>query len=210
MIVYYLILRVNHRDTQLIIYLLPALHYTHDPVSLHNDLHLQCPPAHCASSRGALISKHHQRFRGISKATGALQYDPSRRLLLSSLAVKQAPGENAAALHEDKMKVGGSDGRGVAWSLYYISVHSWVGREERARRESCLTSFHSLSSLSLDGRPAVASVIDLRGYTTLGKLEFGNSVGQCGKNKNTTTVEQHCRLCKHILLTLLVLGINTW
>lgn len=49
-----------------------------------------------------------------------------------------------------------------------------------------------------------ASVSDLTGYATLGKLEFGNNVGQYGKNQNITPVEQHCRLYKHILLTLSV------
>lgn len=144
-------MHVSHRDTQLIIYLLPEAHPTHDTLSLHNDLLLQRPPAHWASSRGALTLKRHQSIGGISKATGALRLDSSRRLSLSSLArlrVKQASGENAATQHEDKMEVGGSEGS-VTWSLHYISVHSWVGQEERAKKASCLTSFHSLSSLSL-------------------------------------------------------------
>ncbi len=66
--------------------------------------------------------------------------------------------------------------------------------------ENCSPCSHSLPSLSL----LVASVSDLTGYTTLGKLEFGNNVGQYGKNQNITPVERRCRLCKHIPLTLLV------
>lgn len=78
---------------------------------------------------------------------------------------------------------------------------SWKGGTCQELAENSSTSFHS--PLSMDRRQAVASVSDLTGYATLGKLEFGNNVGQYGKNQNITPVEQHCRLCKHILLTLL-------
>lgn len=85
---------------------------------------------------------------------------------------------------------------------------SWKGGMCQELAEKCSASFHSLPSLSpsLDGRQAVfmASVSDLTGYMTLGKLKFGNNVGQYGKNQNITPVEQHCRLCKHVLLTQLV------
>lgn len=125
MTVYHLILYVNHRDTLPIVYLLSALHHARARATLYNDSLLQ----HLQAALRALKLKRHQRFRGISEETGALRSLSSCRLLLSSLTppprVKQAP--------EPTLQVGWSNGRGNTQFLYYISVHSWLGREECAK-----------------------------------------------------------------------------
>ena len=148
----------------LITHLLPALHNTHThthtaTVSLHRDPHLQCLPARCALSRGGINVKNAVKA---SRRGGAKKRSVKKRWRVT--------------------------GRGVLRGLYIILVfiHEFRWRNvPRVWAGKCLTGFHSLPSLPPDWRRAVASVSDLTGYITLGKLQFGNNAGQYGKNQNS-------------------------
>lgn len=146
------------------------LHYTTHThtttVSLHRDPHLQGLPARCASSRGGINVKN-----GVKASRGGW-------------GGRETPRHSV----KKRWRVAGSGGRGVLRGLYIILVfiHEFRWRNvPRVWAGKCLTGFHSLPSLPLDWRRAAASVSDLTGYITLGKLQFGNNAGQYGKNQDS-------------------------
>lgn len=161
-------------------------------ITAHNDHHLQRLPAACAQSWGALTLKHHQSLRGISEETKALQPLSSCRLPLYSLSppcVKQA---KAAAHHEGKTAVGGrrwwvEAAGGLVHGLHWISVHSWAGGEKRAKSHQKTAALHSFLSMNWRQTAFTASVSDLTGYMTLGKMTFGKYVGRDKKKKDPNT-----------------------
>lgn len=154
MIVYYLILHVNHRDTQLIVYLLPAIRHTHG-----HSIPCTMTPIYSVRLLTVLWAEGHKHRNGIKASEGSLR---RRELYGPTPAASSHSGPPhlcvsnrlQAAQREEKTELGGSDGRGVTESLYYISVHSWVGREERAKswqKTVRLASIHSPPPVSLCG-----------------------------------------------------------
>lgn len=150
----------------LITHLLPALHNTHT----HTQPQYPCTetPIYSAFLLAALW------------AEGALTSKTP-----SKLREGGGPRNAAARSVKKRWRVAG---RGVLRGLYIILVfiHEFRWRNvPRVWAGKCLTGFHSLPSLPPDWRRAVASVSDLTGYITLGKLQFGNNAGQYGKNQNS-------------------------
>lgn len=96
---------------------------------------------------------------------------------------------------------------GVLHDVYIILVfiHELDRRNVPGKQTVWLASIHS-PSLSLCGLPKWFHRIHDLGET-------GNNVGQYGKNENNhsgaNVVGLYCRLCKHILSTLLVLFIDS-
>lgn len=129
MTVYDLIWHVHHRDKQLFIYLLPALHHTHGTLFLHNDPHWQWPPAPCAVSRGALTANAIKASEGSGRRRELYDTTPAASSCLAPSHVSQAKRENAAAQNVGEMEVRQEQWEGFDM-VFILCAHSWVGREE--------------------------------------------------------------------------------